>query len=278
MLTNVVSAIDTTTVTFYCDATTHEVNDVLGYQLPIVPVDNATYVETTYEGADVDVYWGWRIYLVKPSESVELTSGVEGVVLRAAGGNWAGVQQSTIEIPTVRLIVGYDALEFVVYRRYGLLSWEAQAVFITDLLDYPEIRGGNLTISTYTYRLTSGSDTMSRTRWGSATYDTKIEGVTFRDARSTDWQQAYLYGGDLLGFITAPYVVMTGNLVYAMLLFGISMAIYIRYKNLSMILLLVVLLGGIGGTFNFLSGEVYFGLVWVACAFGLGVLYWKVFR
>jgi len=265
--------------TLYFHKDTQEVNGVTGYAaLETVP-NQAESLSIETAGSKT-ITWGWRVYLQYDGRTLELTGGVpvaEATQL-SSGGNQSGLINSTYTLGPTNLYFGRVALKFMLYSRWDSGDWSAQGVYISELLYSPQLETSVVTFSVYAVRGEAGGTTYASIYWGTGTYDSGIDGLVFRESRSTDWQNYYLVSGNFLAFLYIPYTAMIGNLFYALILFGIGMSVYIRYRQLSMVLLLIILLGGSGGVLQLAIGDAFMGVVWVVAAFGLALVYWRLFR
>lgn len=271
---------DNRTINLYFHANTLTVNNITGYSaLTTVPTQVKSF--SVAAAGSVNVSWGWRIYHYTSARShEEITDGVPvGVVTQtAAGGNVSALLSGTYTLSKHNLEMGISILEFALYSRLGSGAWSVQAVFVTNYLFYKSLEASTITFNIYSTRNESGGYTFGTAKWGTTDYLGGVTGLVFVDGTSADWQSYYLLQGNLLSFLTIPYTHMIGNAFYALILFGVFMSLYIRYKSIAIPVLLIVLLGGSGGVINLFVGDAFIGFVWIVVAFGLGLVYWKVFR
>lgn len=265
---------------YYFHAGVQTVNDVSGYSMLTTTPTEAENVGVDTAGT-ATISWGWRVYLQYEGSAYEMTGGSpEAVVDQLYGdGNQSALLSADLTLDQTRLYFGKVALKFNLYSRWNETGdWTVQAVFITDYLFYPELEANTVTVNIYGVRTESGGSTYASSYWGTTTYISGVEGVLFKAARSTDWQSYYLDSGNFLSFLTIPYTIMIGNAIYALALFGVGMSLYIRYRQASILVLFIVLLGGAGGVIQLLIGDLFMGAIWIVAAFGLGLIYWRLFR
>ena len=267
---------ETETLFFYYYPTTLEVNNVTGFAIYSSPPNSEASQEVSTSGSH-SVSWGARVWLVYSSTSYELTSGSPVLIGTLTGEN-STLMSAEFTFAERSLKFGYGALEVVLYQRWDAGEWSPVIVCISDYLYYTKLLESDATFYLYADRTESGGSTISTASWGTSTFNSGIQDLTFKVARGFDWQQYYLDQGNLLSFLTSPYTAYLGNGIYAIVLFGVGAAIYIRYRNFAVITLLIVLLGGVGGVINLVVGEVFMGAVWIVAAFGLALVYWRVFR
>lgn len=235
-----------------------------------------------YGTAGDAVSYGIRVYAVTRS-TVELTSGVVTV------GTLTGTQTITaLTTQTVlsgtHLTFGNSTLKFVLYGRFGSGDWSIVQTMTTRALNYKQLFASEVTVTLYADRNESGGNTYSSAYWGNVEGGedpySGVSGLVFKTATSTDWQQYYLNQGNLVRFITIPYTFILGNVFYGIIVVALAGTVFARYRTLGMVaLFLVLFFGCIGGAAaNIVLGEVIVGVVWIATAFGLAVVYWRVFR
>lgn len=264
---------------FYFYATTHEINGVNGYQALTDPPVNQ-YLYSIQSSGEHNVSWGIRAYLQFNGSEVELTGGSpEGILtLLSQYGTQSGVYNTTVSIDKTSMLFGQTAIRFDVYSRWDSGAWTLRNQYITELLFYPSTADGDAVFTAYLSWSYSGGTTTAAFNWGTPTYFTGVMDFPFTQGSGADWQQYYLDQGDLTGFLIAPYTAQIGNLFYAIIMFAVGMSLYIRYRQMSIVVMLVALLGGTGGVINLLIGDAYMGVLWLITAFGLALIYWRLFR
>lgn len=266
----------TETLTFYYCQETQEVNEVVGYAALTDPPNAAANLQVTTSGVH-EISWGTRIYVQSNGSTTELTGGTPEAIMTHGAGNATEMLSASYTFAQTNLILGRQALRFDLYSRWDSGAWTYRAVYITDYLYYRRLASSQSTFYGYSSQLQT-NDTIATFYWGTPTYESGVANVTFYMPVPSDWQSYYLSEGNFLSFLLVPYTLLIGNLFYALIVFGLSMSIYIRYRNISMIVLLIVILGGTGGVFNAFVGEAYLAIVWLVAAFGLGLVLWRVFR
>lgn len=265
-----------TTLFFYYHNYAFEINNVTGYAMTVNPPNDATSQEISTAGS-ANVSWGARVWLLYSDREFELTGGTPAEIATLIGEN-ASLYEGTFEVSEKAFTFGRVALEIKLYSRWDGGTWTVRTVFVSDYLYYTRIMDSNATLDLYIERTESGGLTNSTIRWGDDSYVSGIGGLIFKNPRGYDWQKYYMDNGNVLSFLTSPYVVYLGNGFYALGLFGLGMTVYIRYRQFSIIALLIVLLSGVGGVINLVVGEVFIGAVWLIAAFGIALVYWRVFR
>lgn len=261
-------------------ADTQTVNNVTGFAALNGIPDEAASVDVDLAGNNT-ITWGWRVYLQYEGSATELTNGspVATVTQAYTGGNQEELLNATYEFDETALYFGRVALKFYLYMRWNDTgAWSPMAIFISDYLYYPQLDNCEATFFLFANRTESDGYTIATAHWGTDEYLGGVVDLTFSTADASDYQGYYLGAGNFLAFLTIPYTAVIGNTFYALVIFGIAMSIYIRYRQLSMIVLFITILGGAGGAFNLLVGDLFMGIAWVAAAFGLGLVYWRVFR
>lgn len=268
---------DYTTQDFYFHGYAFEVNNVTGYALMTTPPNDGSSQQISTSGS-ATVSWGARVWVLYSDSTVELTSGTP-VVIGTLDGENATMLSESFTIDETILTFGYGALQVNIYSRWDSGSWSTRGIWVSDYLYYSRIAECNATLSLYANRTENLGNTYSTIYWGETPYIGGLDDVVFKNARSFEWQNFYLTQGNLVSFVTAPYVVVLGNGIYALGLFGLGMSIYIRYRQFSILALLIVLLSaGAGGVINLVIGETFIGAVWLVAVFGIALIYWRVFR
>lgn len=267
-------------LTFYFNSYAFEINNVTGYAMTEETPNEMTFYQTSTSGS-ASVSWGARVWLVYSESSIELTGG-SPIVIGTLNGENETMLSNDLNITERSLIFGYGALQLNLYSRWDAGSWTVRAVFVSDYLYYRRIMDTNGFIQLYVNRTEDGGLTYSTAYWGTTSYLSGVGDLTLQSPRGYDWQGYYLNKGNFVSFITVPYVAFLGNGFYALALFAVGMSVYIRYRQFSMVALFVVLLSGggsiLGGVINLVVGEVFIGAVWLVAAFGIALVYWRVFR
>jgi hypothetical protein len=264
---------------FYFHSHTQEVNGVNAYAA-LTDAPNTQKLYSIQTSGEHNVSWGIRVYLQYNGSALELTGGSpEGILtLLSQYGTQSGVYNTTVSIDKTSMLFGLTALRFDVYSRWDSGSWTLRNQYITELLFYPSTEDGNAVFTAYLSWAYSGGDSIAAFNWGTPTYFTGVMDFPFIQGSGADWQAYYLDQGDLTGFLIAPYTAQIGNLFWAIIMFGVGMSLYIRYRQLSIVVMLVSLLGGTGGAINLLIGDAFMGVLWLIMAFGLALIYWRLFR
>lgn len=264
------------TLFFYYHPYTFTINNQTGFATLTSPPNSPNEWTVSSAGSSA-VSWGARVWLDYSTTSTELSAGSPILIGTLTGEN-ATLMTAPIAFAERGLTFGYGNLRIILYSRFGAGDWVPSVICVTDYLYYTRLMASNSTLYLYATRTESGGSTYSTAYWGTSQYLSGIADVTFKNARGYDWQQYYLGKGNLLGFLSSPYTTYLGNGIYAIVLFGVGAALYIRYRTFAVIALLIVLLGGVGGVINLVVGEVFMGVLWIVAAFGVALVYWRVFR
>lgn len=253
------------------------INNVTGYAMTINPPNDATSVQISTAGS-ANVSWGARVWVLYNGSTIELTSGTPALIGTFSGEN-ASLLSGSFEISGFPLTFGKGALQLNLYSRWDAGAWTVRTIHVSDYLYYSAISDTNATVYLYVERTESGGNTISTARWGDENYVSGIADLIFKNPRGYDWQQYYLANGNFLSFLTSPYVAYLSNGFYAIVLFGLGMSIYIRYRQFSILAVFIVLMAtGAGGVINLIVGEAFIGALWLIAAFGIALIYWRVFR
>lgn len=262
---------------WYMNETVIYIGDQVGYGVcGTQQTGSGTYVNMSQTG-DCTVDFGWRIYLqYSTNSSVELTSGSpEAIVSRSSVGS--GSQNNTFTIPYTPLVFGHTGVRFDLYVRFDSGSWVLIGRFVTDYLLNPSLQASTWTIKSYTSKEYSSGETNGLVYFGGTTYETSVWDVSLESSNQFDLMNYWLSQGNPFMFVVAPFTYLIGNVFYALLIFGVCMMQYIRSHNLGYLMLLIILMfaGSIG---NFMLDSTLMAVIWLACAFGLAMLFWGVFR
>jgi hypothetical protein len=142
---------------------------------------------------------------------------------------------------------------------------------------------GNIYIADYEYQTPPRTSRIVKIAWNLPLGQPPYYGDTPQPTppptpTRTPWQNFFLNQSNFMTFLAIPCVAVIGNLFYALILFTVGMSVYIHYRNISVVTLLIVLFAGTGGVINLTVGDAYIGVVWLICTFGLGLAYWRVFH
>lgn len=259
------------TTTLYLRSDVYETFSNEGYGVDSSNTAEAVTVTGGVNATD-DMQCGFRVYLLTNNTSTELSSGTPTAILQR-GSNGAGVQNATFTVATHRLTIGQYALKFVLYIK-DVDNWVSKAVFVSSELITTGIEGATWTFSVYT----NLTDSVSSVSWGDDTYISCIDGVVFEEADFMDTAFYYFWAGDYIMFFLYPYTRLIGMGPFAsIILFGIGLTVYVRFRNFYFLLLILVMLS-LGGVLNLIMGDALWGFVALIATFGLAALYWRVFR
>lgn len=265
----------TSSVDFWFHASTVTFAGDSGYGALVSLPNVAASVSVSASGS-VSASWGVRAWVVFDDRSVELTGGVP-VSLGSISGVDSGLLSYSLGFPSVLLSFNDCVFKVVVYNRFEG-DWSASAVFLSEPLAYRYLVGGPVVFNVFAERFEDGGNTYAVTRWGNSVYASGFSGVLFKTSTGTDWQNYYLGTGNFLMFLASPYTFMIGNLFYGLVLLGVGLSVYFRYRNISTVLIFITVLASAGGVGNILFGDAFAGVVWLVAAFALGLAYWRVFR
>ncbi|MFB6208338.1 MAG: LamG-like jellyroll fold domain-containing protein [Candidatus Nanohaloarchaea archaeon] len=178
----------------YMRGDTHTVNGFSGYKMNGSQSDTAqsAFVEKSTENLQAD--WGIRVWKRDVNGTmVEVTSGSPvAVVSRTANG--AGIQSASWTPPQTNVNPN-DALVFRVYIRVGS-GWTEKAEFITNRLNASQLRNDPWTLYYYTEYDTQANGppfnryTRGTFRWGTSTYNSRVENLNYTLAKTVVNQAA----------------------------------------------------------------------------------------
>lgn len=276
----------TTTATFYMRSDMHTVNGQYAYVLNATEsAADQTVTNSITSDTNETAYWGVRFYLTYSDNSTsELTNGYpETVTLRTTNGS--GIQTGNWLSPYVDFTlgnIGTTAIKTLVYTRFGDGTWQLQASFVSDWLEYRTLMNTTWTIYLYTsYTITQPSNynLTSSITWGDTAHPSRIEDVEFMNALPYELMTNDLGKGNLIGFLFRPYLALMGTGFYGFILLFIFYPIYRHTQSFTVVMALMMLLGGAGGYFlKTLIPAAGFEFGWILFAFGLAGLIYKIIR
>jgi len=265
---------------WYLNGSSVIVADQTGYGISSKPKPPTTpsLVSADLAGNNT-VDWAWRVYLQYDNNGTrELTGGSPEVMIsRANTGDAIGYLNNSLVVPKLRLIFGYTAVRLDLYVRFNASAWTLKAKFLTSYLFNPSIEASTWTINLYNSRNVTEGVTNSIVYWGTPSYKSAVWDVELESGDQFDYMNYWISQGNPFLFVVTPFTFLIGNTFYALIIFGFCMMNYIRSHNLGYMLLLIVLIfaGSIG---NFMLNDTVMAFIWLASAFGLAGLFWKVFR
>jgi hypothetical protein len=165
----------------------------------------------------------------------------------------------------------------VYYKTDVASTWFPKATFTSQRIMEKSVDGEVWTFYLWTQVAIDGGIT-GTFRFGSSTYNTRIEDLTFTDPYEQEKQIFDLQSMDFIGFLFHPYVSIMGSTFYGLLMLVPCISIYRRTKSFQNILIMFVLFGGSTGVFTLLIPEVGMGLGWAFLVLGLAGLFYKAFR
>lgn len=249
------------------------VNNQTGYELATLnTLITQTVTESFTSGA---TRVGFRIWLVGSNGyQTELTSGTPiAVMSRTINGN--GTQEATYDMATHNIAIGSQCFKVNVYFEVDG-GWTAAATFLSQPIMSTRLEANTWVFSMWTSR-DSGAGEASF-KFGSASYPATISGLILSEPDLWAMAMYYFHTGNYIMFFLYPYTRLIGMSPFvSIVIFGIGLTVYIRFRNLYFLLLVIVALL-MGGVLQFIMGDALMGFVALLCAFALGALYWKVFR
>lgn len=269
-----VEARTSTSFTWYMRGDTDTVNGVTGYVVNATQSDAAVTLSESIAASE-NCSWGYRVWRAEGNNATtELTSGTPtAIVTRTANGN--GVQSNTWLPTETPLAIGFDSLKLVAYVQFGAGAWTAKATFTTPRLSEATLLNETTTFYSWTNRTESGGTTYSQMRFGSSTYNTRIEDIAFAEPYGPESMLVELMNQNFFGFIMFPMNAVLGSLSYGVILLLICVPLVKRYNSFVPVLILFVLFGGGAGAFTLMIPEVGMSIGWVFMVIGLGGLLYK---
>lgn len=174
--------------TRYMRSDQHTVNGVTAYKLGTAQTAVAQYYYSETSGSR-SVSWGIQVFKVTAGGSQsEITGGTPvAVVTRTTSGS--GMQSATWNCPETQLS-STDAILVQVYMRFGTASWMLCAEFITEQLGASKLDSATWTVYYHTTRGVYVDEmgqpwTYGYFRWGTSTYNSRIEGFAYTIAGVT---------------------------------------------------------------------------------------------
>lgn len=259
--------------TLYFRSDTRTVNTITAYGLDTTQSDSVQSVSDSGAGT---VSFGFRVFIVHSSGTlVEVTDGTPEATI-AFASSYTGMKTSSWACPETPIILGYDALEVVIYNRFGAGAWTAKASYITNGIMSKKILGQTWGFNLYVSYDGASSASFS---FGDSTTDSRITNVGFKVPLTQEIQQYYWSIGDLINALFFGYYVLIGQAMF----FGVCLFIglgsmYIRYRNFGPILLFFCLFGGVGGVAWAFVPAPFTYVIWIFLLIGLAASIFKVIR
>lgn len=268
----------TTSLDYYMTSNICTVNGVTGYNLNATQTSSPILVNASAGPGSVTVQWGVRVWHVDSiNATTELTSATQAaIVSRTPGVNGSGIQSATWTPATTPLTVGFDSLKVIVYYRFVAAAWVAAATFTTDRLHEASLLNETITFYYWTNRTeTPTPTTYMEFRFGSSTYNSRIEDVGYAEPYPPEDMMVELANQDFWGFLMYPMNYVLGSLSYGVFLLLINVPLIKRYNSIVPTLILFILFGGAAGAFTLMIPEVGLSIGWIFMVIGLGGLLWK---
>lgn len=236
----------------------------------------------TDNGVQLTISYGIKVYVINGNTDTKITSGDDPILIGTVlSGVGVSKLSSTFGLAATALDFGRSALRFDVYYSWGeTATWQLLTSYMTDELYTKQLLACSPIVIAYG-DLTNGTATFV---WGQTSAESWHDGYAgvyhfvFRSPRASEWQSYYLTNRNLVMFTLIPYTAVIGNLFYAIILFGLGMTVYARYRTLSAVVFFVLILTAVGCPINLIAGQVAIGFVWLVMAIGIGYIYWRFFR
>lgn len=258
-----------------------QVEDSLtSYVMNTTRADAQTYTNTSLTG-NISVSWGFRTYVYTSGSYLEFTNGVTTLGTINAGGSSSITHLSnTSSTFTTPLLFGHSQIVVRIYVNLNSTGWSLLAVFSSGPFYAKQIIASTYTLNLYVQRTYVASTTNEFIYWADPDTPSGMSNLVYRTPTATDWQSEYLGQSNFAMFVMIPYTLVLGNVFYGIIFLAVCFTLKLRYRSLSTVAIFVFLMAACfaGGGFNLVVGELITGLVWLIAAFGLGALYWKVFR
>jgi uncharacterized protein YcfL len=236
----------TTTQKLYFNTGSNTAAGVTAYLLDTDYTNTAQFINSSQAGAQ-DVSYGYRVYLVTSNTSIgELTPGTQQAIVTLSS-NTTGQVTSTWVVATTNTVLGYQALEIVVYEQYGSSGWLSRATFITPVLITSQIVGATWTFTLYVNYTLTVSDTYTGFLFGTGEYQSCVSGVQLLKPTENQIQSFRMGNGDVVGFIIGAYTDVIGVGAYLLVLLGLTGALYFNYRHIGVVLFVFAMFGGSGG-------------------------------
>ena len=250
---------------------TWTVYDKVAYKLSSTPSDELTYAELTSDNL-YNFSVSFRFYRVDVFGEEMIADDVAKVTRVGAG---AGIVQVAYETPDIMWNIN-DALMIQVLFSLNNSEPTVKAQFITQPLETDLITANTWTV----YYYTSISESYSyKVYWGTA--GTQIIKITnFQYSALDPWGMgSYLLGeGDFVGFVLNPFTFYLGDIFYALLLMGLCIPAYNRYRSIMPVLILMLVFGGVGGVLSSIIPAVGLNISFIFLAIGVALVFYKLIR
>jgi len=253
--------------------TAKTVNTVTAYGLEPDYGNSFTSFTDTSVGS---VTYGFRVWVVgRDGTETELTEGTPVATLnRTATG--AGYQNNTWTAPETVLNVGLDCLKVVVYVSFGGGAYTAKATYVSDCFMNTYILYQTWTFSLYT-SATIGASTVTSFAFGNVDYKSGIFGIGLGEADDYDVMSYFLNVGDYVQFVLYKYQQIFGALGFYALLFIICLGpLYVKTRNIGVIVFTLVIFGGSGGIVWALAPSPLSFFIWFILILGLAAITFKL--
>lgn len=263
---------------FYFLSTTHTVNENLAYELSPIKGTTQTSVSTSFAGTEpVDFgFMAWVVHSNDEADTPIVGSSVTATFSRSTNGT--GYQSGTATASTTPLVMGMNAIKVMLFLRYDYGAWVPTASYITDRLLEKEIETSTWNFTLYTNVTYSATEAFVTMYWGGEESDASgVYGIVFDTPLPQEVALATGMSGDFFGMIIYPYLYIIGELFYGIVIFYIGGVLYLRHKNLSVLLIMALLWGSTSGIGALIPIEAY-RVVYVFALLIITAVLYKVAR
>lgn len=263
---------------WYFQSGTHTVNNYTGYMIGTSAGSSLTQINETNPLAGLNLAFGYRVWLTDYNGyQTELSSGYPVAVVYKLAGDYTSGYLNSSWVPTYAILdVGVSAVKVVVYVSFNGSAWIPKAVFTTSALSQKSIGA-----TTWTFRLWCGmysGSTVASFSYGDASHASCISGVSLLDASTFESMLALLASGQLFSFFVFPFTSRIGGLFYGLLLLVPAVTLWHRYHNFTLVAVMSIMLGGVGGVFSMILPAVALPWAWIGLVIGITILLYRVFR
>ena len=141
---------------------------------------SSDYIRKTYAGTDDMVFWAIRVYRWDGSTETEITSTERAIVSRSVDGS--GIQSATWSMSDFGMTSPTDSVRVKLRVTKGAGSYETVATWDSGALGASKLCANTWTVYYWTQRTYSAPDTIGDFWYGSASYNSRIEGFKWEEA------------------------------------------------------------------------------------------------
>jgi len=265
----------TNTTSYYLRSDTITVNNSTAYYMNVANSATALTISIMDVNSGLSGSIGYRVYILHQDGSVsELTAGVPEAVGTLTLDN-ASYVNSNWNCPRTGLSVGWDAIRVDAYLRAGSDPWTLKGSWATDDLLDNAVLASTWVFNAYLNKTSTAGTTVSFT-FGSGTLPGIVSGVLLNPATEFELMLYNLGMGNFFTFLMYPFTYLIGNLVYGLMMLLILVPVYVKYRDIDVILLMMIMFGGAGGFFWAMIPETGLWVGFVVMAFALAALIYRV--